>query len=64
MLIPQCPQCKIPMEHEDTYRTYGGLADDYFAEQQLWSCPQCQKDYAVLQEGKIIDIIIKNIQEA
>ena len=63
MLTLQCPQCKTPMDWEDTFRTYGGLEDEYYAEHQLWSCPNCNKDYAVLQKGKIINIEIENIQE-
>ena len=46
----KCPKCKATLEWVDTFRTYGGIQDDYYMEASAWECPQCKKEYIATHE--------------
>lgn len=55
----KCKHCQSDLEWEDTFRHEGGIQEGYLIEHQIWTCPNCQKDYIInkrvdFDESKII----------
>lgn len=49
----KCKKCGGNLIHEDTVDTFGGLEEDYYIEQQLYSCEKCKTEYII---DKRIDV--------
>lgn len=41
----KCKHCHNELEWEDTFDTEGGIQEGYLIERQVWTCPNCHKDY-------------------
>lgn len=61
-----CKNCGQPLEWVDTVDTEGGINEGYIIEHQAWTCPNCQKDYAITQQANFneSDVDITEITEA
>lgn len=61
----KCKHCHSELEWADTFRHEGGIMEGYLIEHQVWTCPNCQKDYVITQrvdfeEGYITDMTENN----
>ena len=59
-----CKQCGNPLNHEDTLDISGGILEGYISEHQLWSCPECEKDFIVDLYVDIKDFDITSFEES
>ena len=55
----KCKKCGGNLIHEDTVDTFGGLEEDYYIEQQLYSCEKCKTEYII---DKRIDVQESDIE--
>lgn len=55
----KCCNCGNDLDLEDVFDHEGGIMEGFLIENQVWSCPHCQKEYIITQrvdfeEGQII----------
>lgn len=51
----KCKHCHNELEWEDTFDTEGGIQEGYLIERQVWTCPNCHKDYIIEQKATFLE---------
>lgn len=59
-----CKSCGSPLNCEDVLDTSGGILEGYINEHQVWSCPECQKDFIIDLYIDIHDFEITYFEES